>query len=497
MKFRGGYSIAMAGCPAAEVEVAAMPRRLLLPLRTPTLYFSQLHVTDGQHVARGQVLARDAALHGVPLLAPCSGMVEIEALPGHLVLTSLHRCGIDDRHGLASDEPALAVDEPLHISREYGSSGMLRYKLLSLGAWQYMRDSLSGLVAAPFDVPQAVIVSVLNTEPFVARGDVQLSVDTPLAAKPGGVHHNMLTHFTRGLEHLQSLLEYQPIYLVLPKGSSQLGEQVREAVRGYAFIKTVEIPQKYPLDNFAVLARALGLKLRGQAAVWGLRTEGVLAVDRALTVAQPVDRRLVAIGGPAVLEPRHVSLLPGYPLRELLKGRVDESRGPVRIISGGLLTGRAVGQWPLQGQDSEVGLDSETSGLTLVYEQKEREFLSFMRPGGDRRSYSRCFLSALRRPPPEGLTTGLRGERRACVTCGYCEELCPSGLMPHMIHKLLFQQELEEAARLRLDLCISCGLCSYVCPSKIELAEEFRRAREAFEEEQRAEQELKAGEAAE
>ena len=294
------------------------------------------------------------------------------------------------------------------------------------------------------------------------------------------------------MEHLQSLLEYQPIYLVLPRGSSALGEEVRGAVRGYAFVRTVEIPRKYPLDNFAVLARGLGLKLRGEAPVWGLYVEGVLAVDRALTASRPVDRRTISIGGPAALKPTHISLLPGYPLRELLKGRLDESRGPVRIISGGLLTGHTVGQWPLQGQDSDVAVDSETSGLTLVYEQSEREFLSFMRPGGDRGSYSGCFLSALRAPRKEHLTTGLRGERRACVTCGFCEEVCPAGLMPHMLHKLLFQDDLESAAKARIDLCVSCGLCSYVCPSKIDLAQEFQTARAAIAEEQRLQRELKA-----
>ena len=53
-----------------------------------------------------------------------------------------------------------------------------------------------------------------------------------------------------------------------------------------------------------------------------------------------------------------------------------------------------------------------------------------VRPGPDRGSYSKCFLSTLRRSFAERFTTALRGERRPCVSCGFCEEVCPAGIMP-------------------------------------------------------------------
>jgi Na+-transporting NADH:ubiquinone oxidoreductase subunit NqrA len=488
MKLRGGYCIAIKGRPEGTIEPLPDPDRLLLPLRTPRLAFSQMCVADGQRVARGQVLARDMRSYGVPLLAPRGGTVRLDRHEGHIVLEDL---ADSEEHAAAIDS-----DEPLHAPPQHPTEQLLRRKLLAFGAWQYVYDALTGEVACPQGVPQAVIVSTMRMEPYLTRGDVQLK--------------GMLPQFTRGLEHLQSLLEYQPIHLVLPHGSSELGRQVREAVRGYAFVKTVEIPRRYPFDNFALLGRRMGLRLKGAGPVWGLHVEGVLAVDRVLTSGQPVDRRLVTIGGPAALEPKHFSVLAGHPLEELLASRVDESGGAVRIVSGGILTGRTVGTWTPggglhsakgrgdhdngnsedgQGDDAPVlplGLDSESGGLSLLYEHQQREFLGFMRPGADRRSFSNCFLSALRlRPRPEPLTTALKGERRPCVTCGFCEEVCPARIMPHVLHKLIFQDDLEAAAKARLDLCIACGLCSYVCPSKLELAEEFQRTRRMMEEELR------------
>jgi Na+-transporting NADH:ubiquinone oxidoreductase subunit A len=329
-----------------------------------------------------------------------------------------------------------------------------------LGAWQFMDDAHTGGMPDPFGTPRAVIVSTVQLDPFVARGDVEI--------------RKRLRHFTRGLEHLQSLLEYQPMYLVVPDIGSPLAQQVRETVRGYARVKLVQVPLRYPFDNRTLIARGLGLAQAPDGPVWFVGTEGVLAIDRALTLSKPSTVRIVSVGGPAVTEATHVKAMPGYPLDRILAGRVRE--GPCRVLCGGVFQGRSL-------DDAQRGLDAECSGLTVVPEPEEREFLAFMRPGWDRRSYSRCFASTLRRPFGEGLTAALRGERRPCVNCGSCEEVCPAGIMPHLIHKYLYQDALEEAERARTDLCVACGLCSFVCPSKIELTKEFVEAQETIQRE--------------
>ncbi len=55
--------------------------------------------------------------------------------------------------------------------------------------------------------------------------------------------------------------------------------------------------------------------------------------------------------------------------------------------------------------------------------------------------------------------------------------------MPHFIHKLLYQNELEEVEKHRIDLCVGCGLCSFVCPSKLELGKQFSDAHDLIREE--------------
>ena len=74
----------------------------------------------------------------------------------------------------------------------------------------------------------------------------------------------------------------------------------------------------------------------------------------------------------------------------------------------------------------------------------------------------------------------MRGELRPCVSCNFCEEVCPAGILPHRLHKLIYQDDIDEIERSRIDLCVECGLCSYVCPSKIELMHEFKQAKQAI-----------------
>jgi len=441
LKRKGGYNVPLAGRPAGEIRAPAETDTLWLPLASRRFSFTQLAVGNGETVKTGQVLATDPANFDVPLLAPRDGTVRLGAVKGHLVLENARR--------------GPAETPPVH-----GDGDAKRRALVRLGAWHFFEDAHTGRLPDPFVAPRAVIVSTVRLEPFLARGDAQLT--------------GRLDALARGLECLQSLLEYQPIYLVVPDVETELAETLHENLRGLAWLQIVTIPRRYPMDHFALVARGLGLKAGGDGAVWAVRTEGVLAVDCALSESRPVTERVISLGGPAVGQPVHLSLPVGYPLEKILLGAIVE--GLPRVLTGGALTGEAL-------DHAQKGLDAECAGLTVLAEPKRREHFGWLRPGWNRASYSRCYLSALHRPRPERLTTAMRGEKRACIACGQCETVCPARIMPHVIHKALYADAIDDAERLGVDLCVGCGLCSYVCPSKIELRQEFLDAQRKIHEE--------------
>jgi len=440
MRFRGGYNVLLKGRPASAIKVMPETKILYLPLRSRRFTFSEICIEDGQSVSGGDVLAKDPNNYAVPLLAPRAGTVRLMAVENHIVLEDT---------GQLEEHADIIGEELSHIEQEMGAAGIKRYKLLVLGAWQFFCDAHTGALPDPLGTPQAIIVSTVSLEPFVARGDAQL--------------HKRLLNFTRGLEQLQSLLEYQPIYLAVPDIRSDFANLIRNQIRGYASAKMLEIPLTYPYDNFAILARRLGLK-RKEGPVWAVRTEGVLAVDRALTMTKPCTVRIISIGGKGGNSPSHLKVIPGYPIKTIKDKYVFEPAA--RIINGGILTGELLAA-------ETLGVDAECRGITILPELEDREFLGFVRPGWDRNCYAECFLSSLREKFRERLTTAIRGEGRPCISCNFCEEVCPANITPHLIHKYLYRDLIEEVEQARVDLCVECGLCSFVCPSKIDLRKQI------------------------
>jgi Na+-transporting NADH:ubiquinone oxidoreductase subunit A len=442
MKLRGGYNIRVTGRPAQRVVTPAEPALLLLPQRSRRLRFNQVLVKNGQDVRCGDVLAVDPAHFGLPLLSPRDGTIRLRMHRGHIAVENL-------------------VAAPPRIST--AEAGESRYDpqrqlLVDLGVWPFLFDAHSDSVPDPGRPAAAAIVATTRLEPFAgARGDVQLS--------------QAFEEFLRGLDLLASLVE-GAVYVAVPHVGGELAERLRQALSDKPGIETVAIPFRYPMDHFNVLARSLGLATQQGRSVWGLRTEGVLAIDQALTRRQPLLERVVALGGSGVAQPVHLRAPLGYPLEDLLVGRLAE--GPQRIIDGGILNGETVGA-------QQLGLGVELAGLTVLQEPRRRELFGFVRTGLDRISYSNCFLSVLRPHYAEPLTTALRGEHRPCIGCGFCEEVCPAGIMPHWIHKLAYQDALEEIDRSGSHKCVACGLCSYVCPSKLDLRREILEANEVIQ----------------
>ncbi|MBT3199991.1 MAG: hypothetical protein HN350_08735 [Phycisphaerales bacterium] len=453
MKPRGGYNVNPIGGPSLDIEKLAPPKMLCIPLSSKHLTFSELSVADGDTVTCGQTLAVDPESFSVPLIASCGGVVSLTKLDGHIVIENLS----------CPSDPAPTPEVPLHAPYDAGHAAENRQKLLELGAWRFVSNARTHKVADPEGKPSAVIVSIVHLEPFVAHG--------------GAICKDKVDELVRGMEHLQSLLEYQTIHLVMPDVKNALAQKIQETIRGHAWLKLSEVPlqMRYPFDNQTLLARHLGLFDKGGETVWYIPAAGVLAFDNALSYGQPTTTSRISLAGPVVKEPKHLEVKIGHPIADILDGRLNRDQD-VRVINGGILTG-------VQIPAEQTGVGVECSGITVLETPTVREMFGWLRPGADRRSFSKCFLSALKGTFKENLSTSLRGEGRPCVSCGHCVEVCPAGIMPNLIHKYLFSDELELAQKLRTDLCVECGLCSYVCLSKIDLYDQMARAKVQIAEE--------------
>lgn len=429
MKFVGGYDVQLEGKPSTTIAKQADPDVLYIPLFSRSFNFSDLKVVEGDTVSPGQVLAEDPDNFSVPLLAPMGGMVTLEASEYHVTLENLG--------GSASDP----VEKP--------DAGDARQTLLRLGVWSFMRQIGSGKVPDPTAAPDVLVVPINRYEPFFPSPEVFLK--------------DKIEQFGSGIAQLHEALLKTKVYLVVPEAMAGIAAQLRGFVEANSgWLEMFEVPEKYPYENPALVAQLLELD---PVTVWSLDAQAVLGAEQALGSNVPYVTRIISIGGPAAVEPCHVEVVAGYPLASLVAP--PEEGVYLRLIDGGVLTGKAIG-------GGQKGFDAECIALTVLQENTEREVLAFAQAGFAKQSYTKTFASVFKPLFKERMNTALRGEARPCVFCGYCEDVCPAGIIPHLIYRYLDNDRPEDAYRVGLDQCVECGLCSYVCLSKIEHLDFFQ-----------------------
>jgi len=439
MKFVGGYNILLEGKPSGEITGHTALDVLHLPLFSGSLDFSALQVENGDSVKQGQILAEDPVNYFVPLLAPMNGTVNLDAVERHVTLENIS----STPDGQANDSNAKIVPEDRLQT------------LLRLGVWSFMAKVNSGRIPDPGTEPEALIIPVTRFEPFFPSPDVFLKDNIDRFVDGLGLIHQALSDVEAHIEVKTSI--------ILPEDMSEIGSQLRQALKEKAdWAKLIEVPDNYPNENPALIAQLLEIN---PDSTWTIDAQAVLGAEQALNHGRPYVTRVVSVGGPAVAHPGHFRLPVGYPLSPLME-QVD-AYDELRIIDGGVLTGRSI-------DEAQKGLGAQCVALTVLEEITKREVLPFAHAGFEKHGYTRTFASLLKPLFRERYTTALRGEVRPCIFCGACEDVCPAGLIPHVIYRYLDNDREEDALRVGLDQCVECGLCSYVCPSKIEHLNAFQ-----------------------
>ncbi len=147
------------------------------------------------------------------------------------------------------------------------------------------------------------------------------------------------------------------------------------------------------------------------------------AVYEAVYLGKPLIERIITVTGPSVKRPGNYRVPIGMNMAALVNiaGGVPADTG--KIILGGPMMGRAV-----------VSLDAPTikgiSGILMLPDSEAH-----------------------------------RDAVQPCIRCAACVDACPMGLEPYLLATLSRRQMWDEAESGKIMNCIECGCCSYSCPS--------------------------------
>ena len=204
-----------------------------------------------------------------------------------------------------------------------------------------------------------------------------------------------------------------------------------------------------------------------QKIVWHIGYQDVIAVGKLFTTGRLPTDLVVSIGGPMVKNPRLITTRLGANTSELISGETDA--GNVRVVAGSVLNGHRAAGWA-------AFLGRYDDQLTVLQEGKEREFLSFMRPGIGKFSAARAFVGGLFGKPLT-MTTSQNGSPRAMVSIGSFEQVMPLDILPTPLLKAILVRDTDGARDLG---CLELdeedlALCSFVCNGKYEYGPHLRK----------------------
>jgi Na+-transporting NADH:ubiquinone oxidoreductase subunit A len=213
--------------------------------------------------------------------------------------------------------------------------------------------------------------------------------------------------------------------------------------------------------------------------VWHVGYQDVMAMGRLFQTGRLDVERVYSVAGPPVPRPRLVATRLGASVTELLAEDGLPAWDKIRVISGSPLAGKSAAREPF----AYVGrYDNQVS---VLLEDREREFLGWIIPGARRFSIFPAFLSSLLPRRPLAMTTSTHGSPRAIIPNGQYQRVMPMDLVPSYLLRALAVGDIERAEELGcLELIEEdLALCTFVDPGKNEFGPMLRKNLELIEKE--------------
>ena len=411
------------------IQQAPLSKTLILPLQQHIGEASIPTVDVGDHVLKGQKIARADGHVSVYLHAPSSGTV-----------TAIDEQPIPHPSGLSALCISIETDgEDKWIERE----PLKEYKTHSShDIRQHLRESgIVGLGGAGFPSfiklnpgvhhsVDTLIINGVECEPYITCDDMLMR------ERAEGI--------LDGIEIMQYALRIANCVIAIEDNKSEAISAMELALAKRPSLestKIVSIPTRYPAGSEKQLIQVITGKQvpsNGLPIDLGIVCHNVgtsYAIGRAVNHGEPLISRIVTVTGTDVKHAGNFETLFGTPMHELLTFAKTKRQADEPFILGG----------PMMGYN----LSGDNLPITKT---------------------ANCILVGVDNAAP-------KTQPLPCIRCGECATVCPAGLLPQQLYWHSRAKELDKTQEYHLFDCIECGCCSYVCPSKIPLVHYFRFAK--------------------
>lgn len=433
-KFPGGLKLNghKALSATSAIEIAPIPKTLILPLSQHIGAAAKPLVEVGDYVYRGQTIAAPDGYVSTPIHASSSGTVvaiEERPVPHPSGLTA--ECIVIETDGKDAALPTPELEahsdysdiDPSHLRNLVRQAGVV-----GLGGAAF--PSFIKLNPGPGAQVDALILNGAECEPYITCDQVLM--------------REQATDIIHGAQLIMHAVQAPTCLIGVEDNKPESIDALNKAIAelGDGRIKVVVVPTRYPQGGEKQLVQALtgrevpseGLPLDIGIVCHNVGTAAT--VWRAVTLGQPLISRVMTVTGGAIKQPRNFEVRIGTPVSELIEMAGGTVATPERLVMGGPMMGFA-----LSGTDVPV-----VKATNCILAQTATE-------------------------------TAPAENAMPCIRCGECAEVCPAGLLPQQLYWHSRAKDLDRAQEYKLFDCIECGCCAQVCPSHIPLVQYYRFAK--------------------
>jgi electron transport complex protein RnfC len=444
-KLCGGYCFKrFKGQPDAELVELPVSQKVSVSLQQGEVVLAPA-VATGDSVKAGDVIGKNDEQVGSSVCAPITGVIEsIDEQSGRIAIKGDGSSEWTKLDGCGKDFASMSVDQ-------------IEDLLYRSGVTSQGRDGIPTRHKTSVITPDQVDDLIIN-----GVDDDVYSISPSALLTGDGV-----ANFSDGVKILKKLMPNARVHVAFTSKQKELAKQIEEVTSSIEGVTVYMLKAMYPQGHDEVLINTLtdGVFPHGRtsanvgAVVVDL--QAVLHARDAVVEGKPVIDRVIALCGQGLNDAKHVRVRIGTPISEVLKG-LQKADVEVRLVANSVMTGAVL-------DPETASVDASLSALIALPEGRDWVFMAFVRPGFSEDAYSRTLVSNIL-PTKKNANANLKGEERPCVQCGYCQEACPMGIIPHLLFKYSSRDIIEEELLdLRIFDCIDCQLCSYVCPSKIDV----------------------------
>jgi Na+-transporting NADH:ubiquinone oxidoreductase subunit A len=437
---RKGLDLPIKGAPEQRVHDGPVVGRVALMAADYPYMKPKMLVQEGDTVKLGQPLFDDRKANAVRFTSPAAGTVAAVNRGAKRALVSVV-INVDESGGSADHHSFEAYSSDAALDGEG-----VRALLFESGLWTAFRARPHDRVPSSDEDCASIFVTAIDTRPLSGDPTVALAGKEDDFVAGLGV----LGHLTTGA-----------VYLCKKAGAAvSAGDAPR--------VQIAEFEGKHPAGLVGTHIHALDPVSRGKT-VWHIGAQDVAAIGHLFRTGTLDVSRVVALGGPLVKNPRLLKTRVGACTGVLTEGEVKE--GEARVVAGSVLCGRSA----MTQEDGFLGRYHEQ--VSVLGEFREREFLGWLKPGGNIFSTTRAFLSGFFPAKNYDFNTTTNGSHRAMVPIGVFEGVMPLDIMPTFLLRSLVVDDLEKAEALgALELVEEdLSLCSFVSPGKEDFGVALRR----------------------